>query len=95
MSDLARTTSLGAESGAPVPQAVEAVWLLVHALERLEARIHRDLHSEAADVAPPADPAWAATLSDFSRFAEECLGALADPRVRSVLETSSPPPRPR
>lgn len=89
MDQMTPRTGSGAGPDIPAPQATEAVWLLVETLERLEARIHRDLHTEAADVAPPADPVWAATLSDFSLFADECMGALADPRVRSVLAAAA------
>ncbi|OLT30705.1 hypothetical protein BJF79_38395 [Actinomadura sp. CNU-125] len=73
-------------------QAAEALWLLVHTMERLGARIHRDLDVEAADAAPPADPVWAQTLSDFSAFADDCMTTLADDRVRAVLAACPPPP---
>lgn len=73
-------------------QAAEAVWLLVRSMERLEARIHRDIHVEAAETAPPEDPVWAETLSDFSAFADECMTALTDNRVRAVLAACPQPP---
>lgn len=72
-------------------QAADALWLVVRTMERLEARIHRDLHVEAADAAPPADPVWAATLSDFSAFADDCMSTLSDERVRAVLSAYPPP----
>jgi hypothetical protein len=73
-------------------QAVEALWLVVRSMERLEARIHRDLHVEAAEAAPPADPVWADTLSEFSAFADDCMTTLIDDRVRAVLAACPQPP---
>ncbi|MEU8803227.1 hypothetical protein [Spirillospora sp. NPDC048819] len=75
-------------------QAAEVLWVVVEAMERLEARIRRDLHLEADDASPPADPAWAATLDEFSAYADECLSVLSDSRVRSMLAACPPPGMP-
>lgn len=63
----------------------QAVAVLVDALERLGARITRDLNVEASEAAAPEDPRWAATLEGVVSFAERCLGVLDDPRVLSAL----------
>lgn len=57
---------------------------LAESLERLGARIHRDLNVEAGETAAP-DDQWAATLAEFVEFAGECLTVLDDPRVNGVL----------
>lgn len=63
----------------------QAITVLVETLERLGARIDRDLNVEAGEAAAPDDPRWAATLSSFVAFAEECMAVLDDPRVVSAL----------
>lgn len=63
----------------------QAVAVLVEALERLSARITRDLNVEAGEGAAPEDPRWAATLSRFVDYADECLAVLDDPRVLETL----------
>ena len=63
----------------------QAVAVLADALERLGARITRDLNVEAGEGAAPEDPRWADTLSGFVTFADQCLGVLDDPRVISAL----------
>jgi len=63
----------------------QAVAVLVDALERLSVRITRDLDVEAGESAAPEDPHWAAMLSQFVVFAEQCLTVLDDPRVVQSL----------
>ena len=63
----------------------QAVAVLVDALERLSVRITRDLDVEASESAAPEDPHWAAMLSQFVVFAEQCLTVLDDPRVVQSL----------
>jgi hypothetical protein len=65
------------------------VTVLVEALERLGARIDRDLNVEAGEAAAPEDARWAATLSSFVAFADECMEVLDDPRVVSALSPTS------
>jgi hypothetical protein len=66
-------------------QPYAAVTVLAEALDRLGARIHRDLHVESGEAAPVADPDLAITLAKFSAYADECLEALEDARVVATL----------
>jgi hypothetical protein len=61
------------------------VLTLATALERLGARITRDLDTEANDGAPPEDARWAAAIEGVVRYAEECLRVLDDPFVVDVM----------
>jgi hypothetical protein len=67
------------------PAGREAVEVLADALERLGARIHRDLNAETREAAPLDDPEWDATLAQFTAFAEDCLQVLEDARVLAAL----------
>jgi hypothetical protein len=71
-----------ADQGTPY---AEAVTVLADALDRLGARIHRDLNVETGEAAPASDPELAATLVRFSAYADECLEALDDVRVLAAL----------
>jgi hypothetical protein len=66
-------------------QPYAAVTVLAEALDRLGARIHRDLHVESREAAPVSDPDLARTLTKFSAYADECLEALEDSRVVAAL----------
>lgn len=66
-------------------QPYAAVTVLAEALDRLGARIHRDLHVESGEAAPVADPDLAMTLAKFSTYADECLEALEDTQVVAAL----------
>jgi hypothetical protein len=80
---------VGMESVAAVPAPyVDAVNVLAQALDRLGARIHRDLHVESMEGAPVADPQLAATLAAFSAYADDCLEVLDDARVLAVLRAT-------
>jgi hypothetical protein len=59
--------------------------MLAEALDRLGARIHRDLHVESREAAPVSDPDLARTLAQFSAYADECLETLEDARVVAAL----------
>ncbi|SNS90400.1 hypothetical protein [Actinoplanes regularis] len=63
---------------------VDAVTVLATALDRLGARIHRDLHVDSSHI-DLSDPRLAATLTGFSAYADECLAALDNPAVTSAL----------
>jgi hypothetical protein len=72
-----------------VPYA-HAVSALATALDKLGARIYRDLHVDSTDaVTVDADPRLTAMLTSFSAYAEECLAVLDDPSVRTVLDTAA------
>lgn len=75
-------TEMLASQGTPF---AEAVTVLADALDRLGARIHRDLNVETSESAPASDPELAATLVRFSAYADECLEALDDARVLAAL----------
>jgi hypothetical protein len=66
-------------------QPYAAVTVLAEALDRLGARIQRDLHVESREAAPVSDPDLAMTLAKFSAYADECLEALEDARVLTAL----------
>lgn len=63
----------------------DAVTVLATALDRLGARIHRDLHVESSYIDLSGAPRLAETLTGFSAYADECLAALDDPGVIAAL----------
>lgn len=65
--------------------AEQAVAVLVVAIDKLGARIYRDLHVDSESYVQMCDPVADALLADFSTFADGCLEALADARVLAVL----------
>lgn len=71
-------------ASAQAPYA-DAVTVLATALDRLGARIHRDLHVESSDIDVSDDPQLADTLAGFSAYADECLAALDNPNVMTAL----------
>jgi hypothetical protein len=80
------TTALG------IPDA-NVVELLAASLERLAARVSRDLDADAAEGVPPEDPVWADTISGVAAYAQECLAILDDPRVAAALTAAQQAPR--
>jgi hypothetical protein len=76
----------GNDDAITVADAAGAVQLLVESLERLEARIHRDLNAETQEASQIPDPAWAKTLREFTAYAEECMNVLDDERVLTLLD---------
>jgi hypothetical protein len=71
-------------AGAAAPYA-DAVTVLATALDRLGARIHRDLHVDSTDSALGTDPQVTKLLVGFSAYADECLAALDDATVQAAL----------
>ena len=61
-----------------------AVVVLAEALDRLGARIYRDINPNSS-YENITDPHLLKLLTGFSGFAEECLTALDHPAVRAVL----------
>jgi hypothetical protein len=61
------------------------VALLAVSLERLAARVSRDLDADVAEGVPPEDPVWAETIAGVALYARECLAVLDDPRVTAAL----------
>jgi hypothetical protein len=76
----------GSGNAMTAADAAVTVQMLVASLERLEARIHRDLNAETGEAAEIADPVWAKTLRDFTAYAEECMDVLGDERVLMLLD---------
>lgn len=72
------------QSGGDVAHT-DAVTVLAAALDRLGARIHRDLHVESSHIDLSADPELASTLTGFSAYADECLTVLDNPAVTRAL----------
>jgi hypothetical protein len=70
---------------------VHAVTVLATALDELGARIYRDLHIESGHIDVTGSPRLAATLTDFSAYADECLSALDDPMVTKALAAARSP----
>lgn len=66
----------------------DAVTVLATALDRLGARIHRDLHVESSYIDLSGAPRLAETLAGFSVYADECLAALDNPAVIKALTGS-------
>jgi hypothetical protein len=66
----------------------DAVTVLATALDRLGARIHRDLHVESSYIDLSGAPGLAETLAGFSAYADECLAALDNPAVIDALAVS-------
>jgi hypothetical protein len=62
----------------------DAVTVLASALDQLGARIYRDLHVDSSDI-DVSDSRLINTLTGFSAYADECLAALDDPSVRTIL----------
>jgi hypothetical protein len=63
----------------------EAITAVAIALERLVARITRDLDVDAAEGVPPDDPEWAATIAGVVSYARECVAVLDEPIVFKAL----------
>lgn len=66
----------------------DAVTVLATALDRLGARIHRDLHVDSSYIDLSGAPRLAETLEGFSVYADECLTALDNPAVINALAAS-------
>jgi hypothetical protein len=54
-------------------------------LERLAARVGRDLDSDAGEVVPPEDAHWVQTLAGITDYAQSCLAVLDEPAVLARL----------
>lgn len=71
--------------GDSITVPVNVVTTLATALERLGARINRDLNPESSEGTLPDDSAWASTIVDVVSYAETCLAALNEPHVVEAL----------
>lgn len=68
------------------PATVNDVLLRVATtLERLAARVERDLDPDACEAAPPQDENWVRTLAGVTEYAQSCLAVLDEPAVLARL----------
>ena len=74
------------QSAVSTSEAVEATSRVTDSLERLVARIHRDLDCDAGESPQITDPYWARVVEDLVDFARECGRVVTDPTVVAVLD---------
>jgi hypothetical protein len=67
------------------PETTDLVTVLAATLERLTARVRRDLDVDAGESVLPDDPFWADTISRLADYARECAEVLDEPRITAVL----------
>lgn len=67
-------------------EAGEVLVLLAQTVERLSARVNRELHPEMREAPLPLDPDWASAIDDILECAEECLSVLDHPTVSAALD---------
>lgn len=75
---------MSSESTTATPDG-EAIAAVAVALERLVARITRDLDVDAGEGVPPDDPEWARTIAGVVSYAHECVAVLDEPKVFTAL----------
>jgi hypothetical protein len=71
------------KNASPDPADLAAV--VATTLERLTARVIRDLDVDAGESVLPDDPFWADTISRLAEYARECAEVLDEPRITAVL----------
>jgi hypothetical protein len=76
------------------PGAVDLAVLLATTLERLTARVSRDLDMDAGEGVLPEDPFWADTISKLAEYAHECAEVLNGPQVTELMMRRSDDPLP-
>ena len=67
------------------PEPADLVAVLATTLERLAARVSRDLDVDAGESVLPDDPFWADTISRLAEYARECAEVLDEPQIAAVL----------
>ena len=67
------------------PDSADLVAVLATTLERLTARVSRDLDVDAGESVLPDDPFWADTISRLAEYARECAEVLDEPRISAAL----------
>lgn len=67
------------------PDSADLVAALAVTLERLTARVSRDLDVDAGESVLPDDPFWADTISQLAKYARECAEVLDEPRITAML----------
>jgi hypothetical protein len=76
------------------PDSADLVAVLATTLERLTARVSRDLDVDASESVLPDDPFWADTISRLAEYARECAEVLDGPRIGAVLTAHPEGPLP-
>lgn len=76
------SASIGRSTLSAYTDAITAVAI---SLERLVARITRDLDVDASEGVLPDDPEWAATIAGVVAYARECAAVLDEPLVLKEL----------
>jgi hypothetical protein len=69
------------------PESADLVMVLATTLERLTARVCRDLDVDAGESVLPDDSFWADTISRLAEYARECAEVLDEPRITEALTT--------
>lgn len=67
------------------PGSADLAAVLAATLERLTARVCRDLDVDASESTLPDDPFWADTISRLAEYAHECAEVLNEPRVTELM----------
>jgi hypothetical protein len=67
------------------PDSADLVAVLATTLERLTARVSRDLDVDAGESVLPDDPFWADTISRLAEYARECAEILDEPGIAALL----------
>jgi hypothetical protein len=76
------------------PDSADLVAVLATTLERLTARVSRDLDADAGESVLPDDPFWADTISQLAEYARECAEVLDEPQITAVLTAYPDSPLP-
>ncbi|MGH9252210.1 MAG: hypothetical protein ACRD0W_22245 [Acidimicrobiales bacterium] len=66
----------------------EVLLTVATSLERLAARVERDLDADAAEGAPPEDAQWVDALAGVVQYAQSCLAVLDEPAVLERLRAA-------
>jgi alkylhydroperoxidase family enzyme len=75
--------------GFPTESNMDLLEVLAITLERLTARVTRDLDVDAGEGVLPEDPVWAETIARVAAYARECAEVLDEPRLAAVLAAQS------
>ena len=70
-------------------ESADLVTVLATTLERLTARVCRDLDVDASESVLPDDPFWADTISQLVEYSRECAEVLDEPGITAALTTRS------
>jgi len=77
--------AVSSPSAPTAASTADALAVVATALERLAARISRDLDVDAGEGVPPDDPEWAETIAGVAAYARACASVLDEPEVFALL----------